>query len=68
MKSILLIIFQEVISVYCETNLTKNTLSVSSVQFFKVQSDGTRDLHFPIKGQKLINALAHIITQAERSE
>jgi hypothetical protein len=34
----------------------------------KVQSYGTRDLHFSIKGQKLINALAHVITQPERSE
>jgi hypothetical protein len=40
----------------------KITLSGSSVQILNVQSGGTRDLQCSIKGQKLINDMAHVIT------
>jgi hypothetical protein len=46
----------------------KITRSVPSVQFLNVPSGGTRDVHCSLKRQKLINAMAHVITQPERNE
>jgi len=46
----------------------KITLSGSSVHLLNVQLSGTRDLQCSITGQKLINDMARVITQLERSE